>query len=142
MLSSLLMFACLGCIVPPEDNVCEQAGSLLHDCGVSLPYLNDGEACVGARVNLAECVLENAQDCVDVSNLHEHYEECLTDYVDEADSIPDTVPYVDLGQDTGDLPAEDTDDLCSDGLDNDGDGEADCGDADCVDSEVVQICDQ
>ncbi len=106
---------------------------------MSLPYLEE-QACVGARVAMAECVLENAGDCADVAELHMHYEDCLADYIGEADTVPETVPYVG-GDDEEDAEAENTDPLCSDGLDNDGDGAVDCGDEDCTTSMTVTICD-
>jgi len=122
-----------------DRNTCERAGQLLHRCGVSLPYLSD-DACVGARVQLADCVLENADDCVGVAELTEHVDDCLSDLLDEAEDVPDVRPGVDLGTGGDDITPEDTDPTCSDGIDNDVDGDVDCGDSDCLDSPLVTVC--
>ena len=126
--------------VRDDPSVCRRAEALLQQCGVSLPYL-DGDACVGTRVPVANCVLDNASDCVEVARLQRHLEDCLSDVLDDVDQVPDGPPPFAGTLDTGDLVAETTDPLCSDGLDNDADGFVDCADPDCQTSVAVTLCD-
>ncbi len=139
-LSALWLIAA-GCLPVDDRNTCEQAELLLHRCGVQMALL-DGP-CVGARIGAAECVLEHASDCTEVATLGEHVDECLISYGEDLSGdidgtvptvLPNTVPGIDATW-------EDTNDLCSDGVDNDLDGFTDCADADCSDGAGVSVCD-
>ncbi len=76
LLVALALGGC-GLLTPPTPaDDCAVAQELLQDCGATLPLLTDGP-CIGLRVALAECVLDQiwseTQEVRDQCNLHRRY---------------------------------------------------------------------
>ncbi len=143
----VLLFAALaGCNTQPrledDGSPCAEARALLAGCGVTLTYVQVRE-CAGPSQVVAECVVENADDCESLT--HVRFEECLEDALDPVvDNPPYDPPPPDPGGATPPEPppgAEENDDArCGDGIDNDGDGFTDCADVGCSQNENVTLC--
>jgi hypothetical protein len=126
--ATLLLVALLAACAPPlEGDSCERAAGFLHGCGVSLPLLADGP-CVGARLEVADCVLENADDCRQAAELPAHIDDCISDLGDQDPDLPELPPS---GQTPPARQPEADPDSCADGDDNDADGFIDCDDVSC-----------
>jgi len=132
--------ATLACTPPFDQNACNQASDLLDSCGASLTVLTDG-SCSGGRKALAECIVDNAANCREVTGLYSQVDQCLAVYVgddanlDDIPTAPDPNGNVEPNADP-----EDDDERCSDGEDNDGDGYIDCEDVGCSQTDNVSVC--
>ncbi len=136
----------VGCNTQPrlgdDGSVCAEARALLNGCGVTLAYVQT-RACAGPSQIVAECVVENADDCESLTQVR--FEECLEDAFDP---VVDDPPYEPVPTDPGGaVPpepppgAEENDDArCGDGIDNDGDGFTDCADVGCSQNPDVTLC--
>jgi len=140
-----LLFA-LGCNTQPrisdDGSVCAEARALLHGCGVTLSFVQVRE-CAGPSQLVAECVVENADDCESLTDVR--FDECVEDGLDPVVDDPpyDPPPAMPGGQAPPEPPpgANETDDArCSDGVDNDGDGFTDCDDVGCSQNVSVTVC--
>jgi hypothetical protein len=137
---AMVLVLLTGCLPTDDRNVCEQAGFLLHRCGVSMPLISDGP-CVGARIAASECVLEHVSDCAGLVTLYERVDQCLLDYADDREgTLEGTLGTLPPSGIPGVEPTfEDTDAACADGVDNDQDGFTDCADAEC--RALADVCD-
>lgn len=90
-LLALLLGGCELFLPPTPADDCASAQELLQDCGATLPLLTDGP-CVGLRVALAECVLDQTPSCDALASLGRRPDTCAPELAELTGLGPPTGP--------------------------------------------------